>query len=414
MAYTIVKSDGTVLTTIPDGTINTTSTPLGLPGRNYAGYGQTLDTNFVHMTENFADSTPPANPLRGQLWYDTNNNILKVCPTDGETNASAWPSLTTTSSGGATTFGQVTVTGNLTANNIAAINNSNANAATFNYLTVTANATIADALVTTSNIGTLRTQTITTGGASTSGGLTGTWTVTGSGTANSVGGTAMWVTGGNLMISGAGTTGIKIAGASSIMDLSGNPITFAGTYNDSNVAAYLPTYTGNVGVVGGSAVFNGRTISTGANVTTGTITGTWTLTSGSRLNATYADLAERFESDHPYDAGTVVELGGDKEITAVQYELSEDVFGVISDTAAYLMNAEAGSDDTHPPVAVSGRVQVKVTGAVKKGQRLVSAGNGMARAAKTGEATAFNTIGRALENKTTQDIGIVEAIVIIR
>lgn len=414
MAYTIVKSDGTVLTTIPDGTINTTSTPLGLPGRNYAGYGQTLDTNFVHMTENFADSTPPANPLRGQLWYDTNNNILKVCPTDGETNASAWPSLTTTSSGGATTFGQVTVTGNLTANNIAAINNSNANAATFNYLTVTANATIADALVTTSNIGTLRTQTITTGGASTSGGLTGTWTVTGSGTANSVGGTAMWVTGGNLMISGAGTTGIKIAGASSIMDLSGNPITFAGTYNDSNVAAYLPTYTGNVGVVGGSAVFNGRTISTGANVTTGTITGTWTLTSGSRLNATYADLAERFESDHPYDAGTVVELGGDKEITAVQYELSEDVFGVISDTAAYLMNAGAGSDDTHPPVAVSGRVQVKVTGTVKKGQRLVSAGNGMARAAKTGEATAFNTIGRALENKTTQDIGIVEAIVIIR
>lgn len=414
MAYTIVKSDGTVLTTIPDGTINTTSTPLGLPGRNYAGYGQTLDTNFVHMTENFADSTPPANPLRGQLWYDTNNNVLKVCPTDGEANASAWPSLTTTSSGGATTFGQVTVTGNLTANNINAINNSNANAATFSYLTVTANANIADGNITTSNIGTLRTQTITTGGASTAGAMTGTWTVTGGGSANSVAGTTMWVTGGNLVISGAGTTGIKLANANSIMDLTGNPITFAGTYNDSNVQAYLPTYTGNLGVVGGSAVFNGRTISTGANVTTGNITGTWTLTSGSRLNATYADLAERFESDYPYDAGTVVELGGDKEITAVQYELSEDVFGVISDTAAYLMNAEAGSDETHPPVAVSGRVQVKVTGTVKKGQRLVSAGNGIARAAKNGEATAFNTIGRALENKTTQDIGIVEAIVIIR
>ena len=53
MAYTIVKSDGNVLTTIPDGTINTTSTSLGLPGRNYAGYGQALDTNFVHLTENF-------------------------------------------------------------------------------------------------------------------------------------------------------------------------------------------------------------------------------------------------------------------------------------------------------------------------------------------------------------------------
>ena len=73
MAYTIVKSDGAVLTTIADGTINTTSTSLGLPGRNYAGYGQTLDTNQVHMLENFADGTPPANPLRGQLWYNTND-----------------------------------------------------------------------------------------------------------------------------------------------------------------------------------------------------------------------------------------------------------------------------------------------------------------------------------------------------
>ena len=67
MAYTIVKSDGTVLTSIADGTINTTSTSVGLPGRNYAGYGQTLDTNFVHQIESYAASTPPSNPLRGQF-----------------------------------------------------------------------------------------------------------------------------------------------------------------------------------------------------------------------------------------------------------------------------------------------------------------------------------------------------------
>ena len=148
MAYTIVKSNGTVLTTIADGTINTTSTSLGLPGRNYAGYGQTVDTNFVHQVENFADTTPPSNPLRGQLWYNTNNSTLYVCPTDGEANALAWLSLTSTSGGGATTFGSVTVTGNLVANNITATNNSNANAATFSYLTVTANANIATANIT--------------------------------------------------------------------------------------------------------------------------------------------------------------------------------------------------------------------------------------------------------------------------
>jgi hypothetical protein len=138
------------------------------------------------------------------------------------------------------------------------------------------------------------------------------------------------------------------------------------------------------------------------------------LTSGARFQATYADLAERFESDEPYEPGTVVEIGGEKEITSVKEELSETVFGVVSNTAAMLMNGAAGDDKTHPPVAVSGRVQVKVQGRVKKGDRLVSAGNGTARVATKEELTAFNTIGRALGNKNTDGLGTVEAIVIIR
>ena len=77
------------------------------------------------------------------------------------------------------------------------------------------------------------------------------------------------------------------------------------------------------------------------------------------------------------------------------------------------MNSGAGNDTTHPPVAMTGRVPVKVAGIVKKGDRLVSAGNGIARAAKAGEATAFNVIGRALENKTTTTIGTVLAIVTV-
>lgn len=403
MAYTIVKSNGTVLTTIPDGTINTTSTSIGLPGRNYAGYGQTLDTNFVHQLENFADNNPPANPLAGQLWFDTNSNSLKVCPTDGETNALAWLTLTSTSSGGTTTFGSVTVTGNLQANNLSAVNSVTANAGSFSYMTISANANIADANITTANIGTLRTTTITTGAAGTAGSLTGTWTVNGS-----VGGNAL-VLNGNLYIAnaGAGFYGIK---TDNYMYANGSPISFAGTYSNSNVASYMPVYNGNIL----ANVVQGLTLTTGANTTAGNITGNWTLTSGSRFNATYADLAERFAADDVYDAGTVVELGGDKEITAVQYELSEDVFGVISDSAAYLMNAAAGDDKTHPPVAVSGRVRVKVTGVVNKGERLVSAGDGIARAAKFGEANAFNTIGRALEDKKSSGIGTVEAIVIIR
>jgi len=76
-----------------------------------------------------------------------------------------------------------------------------------------------------------------------------------------------------------------------------------------------------------------------------------------------------------------------------------------------LMNSQAGTDATHPPVAMTGRVPVKVVGSVAKGDRLVSAGNGMARSARPGEATAFNVIGRALTAKTDEAEGTVEAIV---
>jgi len=407
MAYTIVKSDGTVLTTISDGTINTTSTSLGLPGRNYAGYGQTFDTNYVHIIENFADSTPPANPLRGQLWYDTGDSTVKVCPTDGETNALAWLSLTSTSSGGNTTFGSVSVTGNLSSNNLSATNTVTANAFTAGYLTISANATIANADITSATIGTLTTTDITTGSATTPGNITGIWTVTGN-TGNNA--SALLLETGGIYISnsaGANLYGIR---TDKYMYANGTPVSFAGTYSNSNVASYLPTYGGNILTVQTQATV----LTTGANTTAGTVTGNWSLSTGSRLTATYADLAERFESDQAYEPGTVVELGGPAEITAVKFELSEDVFGVVSDNMAFLMNNGAGDDITHPAVAMTGRVRVKCKGQVRKGQRLVSAGEGYARAAKDGEATAFNVIGRALQDKTSEDFGVVEAIVTIK
>lgn len=399
MAYTIIKSDGTVLTTIADGTINTTSTTLGLPGRNYAGYGQTLDTNLVWMAENFADSTPPPNPMRGQLWYNTNANTLYVCPADGSANANAWLALTSTASGGTTTFGAVTVTGNLQANNITANNTITGNSISVQYATVSINATVANASITSGNIGTLNTQVISAGGTGSAGTVTGAWTVNGN-----ISGNALIVTSGVINA----PVGIK---TDNYYYANGSPFNPTGTYTNANVFDYM---------TGGNAVsqFTGNIapnkVTTTAIAGGGTISGIWTLAANARMQATYADLAERFEADSIYDPGTVVELGGDKEITSVKMDLSEDVFGVISDTAAYLMNSGAGSDKTHPPVAVSGRVQVKVEGKVRKGQRLVSAGNGKARAAAQGEATAFNTIGRSLVDKTDSGTGTVEAIVIIR
>jgi hypothetical protein len=130
--------------------------------------------------------------------------------------------------------------------------------------------------------------------------------------------------------------------------------------------------------------------------------------------ALYADVAERFASDEVMEPGTVVELGGTKEITRATSELSEQVFGVISTNPAFTMNGGAGEDDTHPAVAMTGRVPVKVIGRVRKGDRLVSAGDGVARAAQSGEATAFNVIGRSLVDKLTPESGTIEAIVTIK
>jgi hypothetical protein len=171
MAYTIVKSDGTVLTTIADGTINTTSTSLGLPGRNYAGYGQSLDTNFVHAMENFADTTPPPNPLRGQLWYNTNANTLCVCPADGTTTASSWITLAQSGGSGTTTFGNVTVTGNVSAGNVTALNNVQGANGIFGNISVSVTATIVNANIANANIANSTTANITTGSASTAGNL---------------------------------------------------------------------------------------------------------------------------------------------------------------------------------------------------------------------------------------------------
>ena len=130
--------------------------------------------------------------------------------------------------------------------------------------------------------------------------------------------------------------------------------------------------------------------------------------------ALYADVAERFAADEVLEPGTVVELGGVNEITRAKADLSENVFGVISTRPAYTMNGGAGDDATHPKVAMTGRVPVKVIGCVRKGDRLVSAGSGIARAAQAGEITAFNVIGRSLVDKLTTESGTIEAIVTIK
>jgi hypothetical protein len=127
--------------------------------------------------------------------------------------------------------------------------------------------------------------------------------------------------------------------------------------------------------------------------------------------AQYADLAERYEADCDTEVGDVVILGGHAEITKCKDELSDAVFGVISESPAFLMNANAGNNDSHPMVALKGRVFVKLTGTGKAGDRVVSAGNGEARVANLEECTAFNTLGRLIKDKYNKETALTECVI---
>jgi hypothetical protein len=241
----------------------------------------------------------------------------------------------------------------------------------------------------------------------------------------------------NLTASAITTAGITATSGYSgtILTASQPNITSVGTLAGLTVTGYA-TYNGfELATVGGSASFSSINNTPIGNATpsTGRFTtltaGTSILPSanlvvnigsssswfnniyGKAIQAQYADLAERFHSDAEYPAGTVVELGGTAEITKVVDELSEKVFGVISTNAAYLMNSGAGNNATHPPIAMSGRVPVRAIGIINKGDRLVSAGNGLAKSGKKSELTPWNVIGRSLVTKTDESEGVIEAIV---
>jgi len=155
------------------------------------------------------------------------------------------------------------------------------------------------------------------------------------------------------------------------------------------------------GLVSAGSLSSGSTIAASGNVSGNYFVGTAT-------QAQYADLAEIYKADRDYAPGTVVKIGGAEEITQTTDAFDNEVFGVISENPAYLMNKDAEG----LPVALQGRVQVKVIGKVKKGERLVSADmEGYAWGIGSDDYDARAIIGRSLEDKTDGESGMVEAVI---
>lgn len=462
MSYTINLTDGTVFAVVADGTINTTSS-MTLVGKNYAGYGEFLNEDIIRLLENGSNTTAPSAPLTGQLWWDKTNSLLKVY------NGSVFKSISGARSSASTPSSNVT--GDLwwdTTNAQLKVYNGSSfttigpaftagegtSGAIIDTITdsVGTDHVIVQIYVNNTRVGIWSKDTEFTPGAAISGfatikpGLNMSTavtdakfqgTATNADTLDSLDSTQFLRSDANDSTTGTlsilNDSGLLVgAGSDGRLTVSGDDFYISNITADGDIlirvndggsqttaitvdgATTDVTFNGNIDV-GTNNVDLGSITNNNANGigNIGTSTGYFNTVFATATTALYADIAERFEADAVYVPGTVVQLGGVAEITMCIEDASDDVFGVVSTKPAFMMNGGAGDNDTHPAIAMAGRVPVLVTGKVNKGDRLVCAGEGRARSALPSEVTAFNVIGRALENKTTDDIGTVEAIVAI-
>jgi hypothetical protein len=451
MAYTINLTDGTIFATIADGTINTGSSMI-LVGKNYAGYGEFLDENFIHLLENGSNSVPPGAPLTGQLWWDKTNGLMKVYTgTTFKTISAATASATAPVNNVVgdiwwdTTNQQMKVWNGASFTLVGPASSAGQGTSGAIVATVTDNVSVDHVVIKMfvndvvvaiiSKDATFTPQVALSGFATVGPGMQMSTAVSNAvfrGTASNaalldgIARTGFLRSDTNSTTTGTlgilNDTGLTV-GADQDAKISVSTITSAVNIQNQTQDANIAIQVNDGGSTTTALLVNGATSQVGVLGITnlnasgvgniGAVGAAFNTVFATATTALYADVAERFAADQEYLPGTVVELGGEAEITKATTELSENVFGVISTRAAYLMNSGAGTDTTHPPIAMTGRVPVRVIGSIRKGDRLVAAGNGLARAARANEATAFNVIGRALENKTTNDDGVIEAIVTI-
>jgi len=389
---------------IADNTINSTATSIRIIGRGITNYGEIVAESLVHIMENFAGQTAPANPITGQLWWQQDPTNPSAPQKLSIWNGSVWKSVTgaTPSPTGPTgpavgdTWYNTTNqqfnfwdgdTWNIVYDGSAALPTNPGPSAPANPLegTLWYNTTLDILYVYNGSV----------------------WEALQKQSANT---SVSYDT-----INGSDVIIIKVNG--NILAIwSSAVITYGTLWNGvtpsgkPNLQALYP-----VGLRVGLnySNFAGNGISSNGSVHYGT----WALAAGATLEATYADIAERYASDEELTPGTLVAIAGTSEVTKTRTVGDTNVFGVVSTAPAFKMNSEAGDDTTHPYIALSGRVPVFVKGKVSKGDRLIASDEpGIARVLdKTLFTDPFDAVmavfGRAIADKTTDELGTVEVTV---
>lgn len=486
MPYNINKFNGTLAVVVEDGTVDSTF-DIKLVGKNYAGYGEVQNENYLHLLENFANSSEPPRKTTGQIWYDSSNKKLKfydgtkfrttggaevgaIAPT-GLTEGDFWFNTDTNqlfawdglefilvgpqavADADTTQLRSRSVIDNTGASHaiIEALVNgfpvyvispdeftiNNAVNELVGFSVIKKGLTLKD---TNGSTGVTSSDYRFWGTASNSlklGGVDASnfvrtdvssyptviqrfadvgYTV---GNDNDL---EVYINGTTPTIKNALSDTIVFqttsSGTKTPLTLVGSNI-LPGIDNTSNIGSatyrYATIYATSFQGIASSASQvtvegTARTATIGANIGTPSIAArdtngdlTANIFRGTAQEALYADLAEKYATDAVYEVGTVVSVGGDKEVTACK--IGDRAIGVISANPAFLMNKDADGQ----AVALKGRVPVKVVGAVKKGQRLVASSNGTAVAAVPHSSDVF---GIALESSDDTGVKLIEAVIL--
>jgi|694.fasta_scaffold126810_2 hypothetical protein len=379
MPYILNKTNGSTIAIVQDASIDLT-TDLTFVGKNYAGYGEYQNENFLRLLENFASGTPTSRPIEGQLWFDNINK--KVNFYDG-LNWKGLATLEINDSNPVTSKNflagdlwydrpasqlyvyngsEFVLIGPLTGDDTKAgwkgsreySSLEGLDTPKYNLKAVIGARNEVIALVSSESYTVIQgsqsypvygLQGVIKKGIT----LVGSDPVVGS---SEAAGAYFWGSASHSLKSNTSTNAervVYILNTTTNRDFS---IPFMNT--STSTTSSLPFY------------------DTGFTFNPATKTLRTSIFNGVATSAYYADLAERYETDNEYDVGTVVVIGGEKEITVTHTHADTAVAGVISHHPGYMMNSDAGTDKTHPYVALRGRVPCKVIGPVKKGALLVT------------------------------------------